>query len=489
VEGQAGVAKAFRIGANLVLTKPINIEQAKGTVRVARGLLRKSEPGKTASPAPSASTTPAIAPAKPAAPKPVAVVKAAAPVAQQPIIKPVAAEVSVPKPAAPPAWPAAPIAPSAPVATPVSVAKDIAPLEIELPETVTPAAQLATPAKPAFAAVPSATSSGAASAPAPARIPDAPSKPEESVSNTAEKPAEHFQSESTGVVGSSPSFSFGGATAESESKGGNKKVLLGVVAAVVVAAVAYFGWTQFQGHPNQSAPAPSPVVTPAAKPQLAKPASIQSSPAASPVQTAPAASVPAQDITLSTAAKANRAEDADSASEESAGRPATNLKSSGITSPGKTPGESAPLMVKSGKVPGAQSKAASSDAPAPSLIGMAAPGAMAPPDLVPSASNAFKPTLQTLNISQGVSQGLLIRKVAPTYPANALRMHIEGSVELLATVSKEGNISHIKVLSGDAQLTRAASEAVKQWKYKPYLLNGEPVDIQTQVTINFRLPK
>ena len=146
-------------------------------------------------------------------------------------------------------------------------------------------------------------------------------------------------------------------------------------------------------------------------------------------------------------------------------------------------------MVKSGKVAGAQPKAASSDAPAPSLIGMAAPGTMAPPDLGASASNAFKPTLQTLNISQGVSQGLLIRKVAPTYPANALRMHIEGSVELLATVSKEGNISHIKVLSGDAQLTRAASEAVKQWKYKPYLLNGEPVDIQTQVTINFRLPK
>src|SRR5262250_2146808 len=53
VEGQAGVAKAFRIGANLVLTKPINVEQAKGTLRVARGLLRKSEPGKPATPAPA----------------------------------------------------------------------------------------------------------------------------------------------------------------------------------------------------------------------------------------------------------------------------------------------------------------------------------------------------------------------------------------------------------------------------------------------------
>src|SRR5581483_10176943 len=68
VEGQAGVAKAFRIGANLVLTKPINIEQAKGTLRVARGLLRKAEPGKPAAAAPSVPAAPA-APAAP--PKPV----------------------------------------------------------------------------------------------------------------------------------------------------------------------------------------------------------------------------------------------------------------------------------------------------------------------------------------------------------------------------------------------------------------------------------
>ena len=69
-----------------------------------------------------------------------------------------------------------------------------------------------------------------------------------------------------------------------------------------------------------------------------------------------------------------------------------------------------------------------------------------------------------------------------------MRMHIEGTVELMATISKDGNITHIKVLNGDAQLAKAASDAVKQWKYKPYLLNGEPVEIQTQVTVNFKLP-
>src|SRR5579863_2681731 len=73
VEGQAGVAKAFRIGANLVLTKPINIEQSKGTLRVARGLLRKGDPAKPgAAPAATTPAPAATAPTKPAAPKPVA---------------------------------------------------------------------------------------------------------------------------------------------------------------------------------------------------------------------------------------------------------------------------------------------------------------------------------------------------------------------------------------------------------------------------------
>ena len=79
VEGQAGVAKAFRIGANLVLTKPINIEQAKGTLRVARGLLRKAEPAKAATPAASTPAPAAVAGPKPAPLKPISAVKPAIP--------------------------------------------------------------------------------------------------------------------------------------------------------------------------------------------------------------------------------------------------------------------------------------------------------------------------------------------------------------------------------------------------------------------------
>jgi protein TonB len=111
------------------------------------------------------------------------------------------------------------------------------------------------------------------------------------------------------------------------------------------------------------------------------------------------------------------------------------------------------------------------------------------PNLLGSQSSAPAPVLQTLNISQGVSQGLAIKKTQPSYPTSALRMRIEGPVQLLATISKRGDISAVKILSGDPGLARAAADAVKQWKYRPYTLNGSPVEIQTQITVNFKLPR
>jgi protein TonB len=158
-------------------------------------------------------------------------------------------------------------------------------------------------------------------------------------------------------------------------------------------------------------------------------------------------------------------------------------------SPSASKPAAAPLVLKGGSAPVLHANAAAADAPAPSMIGIATPGAGAPPPNIVGEGSAPTPVLQTLNVSQGVSQGLLTKKVQPIYPRNALSMHIEGSVEVMATISKTGDISHVKVLSGDGQLAKAATDAVKQWKYKPYLLNGDPVEIQTQITINFKLPK
>jgi|SRR5450631_517790 protein TonB len=86
-----------------------------------------------------------------------------------------------------------------------------------------------------------------------------------------------------------------------------------------------------------------------------------------------------------------------------------------------------------------------------------------------------------------VMEGNLIRRVDPQYPAIAKQIHLEGAVVLNAIVSREGNIERVDVASGPGILALAAREAVRQWKYRPYLLNGEPVEVQTQITVNFTL--
>jgi len=89
--------------------------------------------------------------------------------------------------------------------------------------------------------------------------------------------------------------------------------------------------------------------------------------------------------------------------------------------------------------------------------------------------------------SSGVSSGLLIRKVSPNYPPLARQARIQGTVILQAQISKDGSIQNLQLISGHPMLAPAAIEAVKQWKYKPYLLNGEPVEVETQVQVNFTL--
>jgi periplasmic protein TonB len=499
VEGQVGVAKAFRIGANLVLTKPINIEQTKGTLRVARGLLRKSDPTKPAASAPAASA------AKPVAAKPVSPAKPAA--------QATPAAVSTARPAAPteakfapsPAWPATAAASSAPAAH-HSAASDDDVLEISsvaAPSDDVPvfnkfgaAASSAATGKTAFnAGLPATHGSGAASAPAPAREVQASHVAEISPAHTpappevvVDKPAEAAQGESSSYAGSAPSFTFGGANLPEKSSGGRKKIVLGIAAAAIVAAGLYVGWTEFQGRetqpvstPTQATPAPVAVPhTP--KPSSAKPAPTISTSSA--LTSTTSAKVPSSQPDA--VATKGQAADDDSASDDAS---APNSTKPSNTAAEATPA-AAPLVVKRGTAPATHSKTTAADEAAPSMIGIATAGAGAPPpNLGGSASSAPKPILQTLNVSQGVSRGLLLKKVQPAYPKNALAMRVEGAVELTATISKTGDISHIKIVSGDSQLTRAAAEAVKQWKYKPYLLNGEPVEIQTQVTINFKLPK
>ena len=96
-------------------------------------------------------------------------------------------------------------------------------------------------------------------------------------------------------------------------------------------------------------------------------------------------------------------------------------------------------------------------------------------------------TPQRVRVSQGVSQGLLIKKVQPPYPPLARQARIQGNVVLQAEISKDGTIQNLRLMSGHPMLAPAAIEAVKQWRYKPYFLNGEPVEVETQITVIFSL--
>ena len=94
---------------------------------------------------------------------------------------------------------------------------------------------------------------------------------------------------------------------------------------------------------------------------------------------------------------------------------------------------------------------------------------------------------ERVRVSMGVTSGLLVKKVAPEYPPDARRARIQGTVVLQVVINKSGDITTVELVSGHPMLAPAAIEAVKQWKYKPYILNGEPVEVETQITVNFTL--
>jgi len=557
VEGQPGVAKAFRIGANLVLTKPINVEQAKGTLRVARGLLRKGEAAKPSAPA----TAPV--PTTPVPPKAANV--SAAPARPATLS---AATAAKPRPAAPPiSKPAANVPAKPQIQTTVAAAASSATTASAKPAIQSAGTQVAAKsALPADSSIkpPStlntsthsalpASGSGAASAPAPARETAPPavevaapsqSKPAASDKASSDKvavdkiavekiavektAAEKTATEKTAdasaasanpadskpvesITGAAPSFTFGGANLPEKSENaGSKKIFLGIAAAVFLVCAIYFGWTQL--HDKLSAPAATPNLTPTAPTKVPAPASVPPSGASATSASSPGAQTTppqsqiadTQPSTTDTAGDDSEKDDAAvpaASSKPSASAPATKAATSPATKTATTSNSAAPanaqpaapetsappIILKNGTTK-SSAKAPATDAAAPSMVGLAAGGSDGSLSNITAGDDAAKPILQTLTISQGVSQGLLLKKVQPEYPSNALRMRIEGVVKLMATVGKTGSVTEVKVVSGDQLLTRSAVDAVKQWKYKPYLLNGDPVEIQTEISINFKLP-
>lgn len=86
-------------------------------------------------------------------------------------------------------------------------------------------------------------------------------------------------------------------------------------------------------------------------------------------------------------------------------------------------------------------------------------------------------------------EGYLTQQVQPIYPTAAKLLHLQGQVVVRAIISREGTIEHMQVLSGNALLANAARQAIAQWRYRPYKLNGEAVEVETQITVNFVMPQ
>jgi protein TonB len=116
-----------------------------------------------------------------------------------------------------------------------------------------------------------------------------------------------------------------------------------------------------------------------------------------------------------------------------------------------------------------------------------------PPEATIRTASLRRPTsllsqLEPVNLPEDSSRALLLDKVQPSYPEQALKAGLQGAVVLQAWIAKDGSIRDLKLVDGSLLLGKAAVKAVKQWRYKPYLRNGVAVEAETYVTVNFKLP-
>ena len=111
----------------------------------------------------------------------------------------------------------------------------------------------------------------------------------------------------------------------------------------------------------------------------------------------------------------------------------------------------------------------------------------APPPPPPPVKQPEKPKLERIRVGGNVQAANLVRKVTPVYPPLAKQARVQGTVRFTAIIGRDGAIQNLQLVSGHPLLVPAATEAVKQWVYRPTMLNGEPVEVITQIDVNFTL--
>ena len=109
---------------------------------------------------------------------------------------------------------------------------------------------------------------------------------------------------------------------------------------------------------------------------------------------------------------------------------------------------------------------------------------------VPVPARSLEPTpVKRIRVAARVVEANLVHDVPPQYPPEAGRARLEGAVVLMAVIGQDGTVKDVRVESGLPILAQAAIDAVKQWRYKPYLIDGEPVEVDSRITINFTLSR
>jgi TonB family protein len=401
VEGQANIAKAFRLGGNLVLTKPINLEQAKGTLRVARGLLRKAEANKLAASITNSSSQPVVEASEPKT--------MAAAASQKSVLTPVPAQTSQ-------------------ASSPTSVVEKESQAKLDTPQAAASTAKADEPKVVAADKKPgSGLSFGTGAAPAPAKDSqwtkpvqtlEPKAVPAGAAKQAPEKPAEKPDAPSAKATNAKPvpassRFATLGVKQDEpiDAAQSHKNFWIAAVLVLGLAASGYFGWRKYHDVIKLPFSQTSTAVIVPPPPPVAKP----------PAQIAPPTAVASD--TTTTAPEA-------------------------ATAVTPTAGEKKPAAVETNPAP--------------------------------------HESAGIVRLSETASQGLLVKRLDPSYPDQAKEQKLEGAVHLQARINKAGDVTQVATISGNPVLAQAATAAVKQWKYKPYLVNGTPVEVLTPITVDLK---
>jgi protein TonB len=267
---------------------------------------------------------------------------------------------------------------------------------------------------------------------------------------TSRAPAAYVEAEKVFQPPPSKGVRAGGEKHRDESKG-KRKGVAPLIAVGMVTLLLIAGSVVYTRLPHGTA-APKPVVAPQQTANNAPPPTATNAPATAPV--------PATDTT-----------------ETDHQRAQSDMMNRQLNAPSRIPND---LKMLAGR-----------EAPPPTGFAESGLGTgLGTPSNVFSGQNGPKVKIAAptkMSISAGVAGGLLIQKTTPVYPQIAREARVSGTVVIQATISKTGSLENLRAVSGPTMLRQPALDAVKTWRYKPYMLDGEPVDVETTVSVTFSL--